>query len=746
MSVRFLIPNPEDTNFPFSEDWEIAQWIEETGAAITVTRDTTGDDPRASVIKVVSDTDAKGIYYTAEDILESTAHIFSLAYKVDAGQEIDYLVYDNIGAATIISRTLVESSGEWTYHYEEFDTPANCTEIIIYLRAGTAAGTAFYVDDLKMQGNVLEEDPDDFQPSYPKAGSTKRTLDGTLRNDMFLTTVDFSMAFPRLSSVGFTSLFNLHKSRKETYFNDQAVPSMIEQDTIYLETQYDYVDVTKASGPHYAYEDKSASEPALRTDFETNEIETVDYQVLDDDDNNSYQDGAATTGHYVYHKFVFDISSEYTAAADVQSFEVTYKTASNDASVFNEDGVTLYAWNALAGNWVKLGATRVSTKEAISLSLMKPEQARMFVDTTNGEINLLAQSNGVKAAAATLTIDSYYIEVTVNKSKSYTIDLLNRAVLSSGRVIHVKNLTDRLTLALGPDYRMGDDAESVAVDGVFATLDGAATYFSGGDVLDVTTEDFFISLWMRRDGNPGAVEKLMEKYGGGIGWSVYIDTNGSLGAYIQDASGQTVTVGGSSICDNLWHHVLITFDRNANATRYVDGVLYDSPDAISARQLTITNVGNFTVGTNSVAPSQFWEGSICHVRFQLGGTLPIAAQILWEYNHGRDYSSQSWTLDGTRSYWKFDDAAAAANADADGMITDGSGSGNHLDAVGGVTTNYGTHSRILSADPDEVVEVKYDQYYRVMTTGLSERRQRTGTPTTPPRSASLTLQGLIGLE
>lgn len=482
-----FIPNPSDLYFPFSEDWEIAQWIDEGGAVVTQSL-YTDDADHPLCMEVVSDTDAKGVYNTVADVLESTKYAFELSYRCAATMELDYLVYDNTGSATIASGTLTKTV--WSYHYEEFTTPANCVEIIIYLRAGTGTGAAFYVDDLSLQGNVIALDPDTFQISYPKSGHTRPTLNGTLRNDTVLTTVEIDMSFPILTSLRFDRLLNFHKSRRETYFDDQAVPPMTERGVLYTETQYDFVGITKASGPEFAYEDKSALQPDDQGDFESNEIETADYQVLDDDDNNSYQDGASTTGHHVYHKFVFDCSGEYTNAAQVRSFEITYKGKSNDASASNLDGVTLYAWNVNAENWVKLGSTQVSTKETISLSLMKPEQAQMFVEP-NGEINILAQSNGVKGAGDALTIDSYYIEVTVNKGLSDTITLLNRAVLSAGDVISVKNLTDFTNRTLTTHYTIGDNGKSV----IMVSEDA-------GDVIEVKYNQYYrvssISLSERR--------------------------------------------------------------------------------------------------------------------------------------------------------------------------------------------------------------------------------------------------------
>jgi len=477
MVSNFFIPNPADTDFPFSEDWEISQWIDEGGAVITQSRYIL-DTGHPSCLSVVSDTDGKGVYSTIANIIASTKYLFELSYKCVSGQEIDYLVYDNTGAATIVSGTFTATI--WSYHYGEFTTPAGCIEIIVYLRAGTGSNEAFYIDDLRLQGNILSVDPDNYSLSYSKSGSTKKTLNGLSHSDQFLVDVEFELGFPLLHAADFDRLFDFHKSKRKTYFNDQDVPTMTERRLLYTEAAYDFVGITKPSVTHIAYEDKGADEPVAKGDFEITEIETADYQVLDNDDDFSYQDTASTTGHYVYHKFVFDISGEYTLATEVKSFEITYKGAANDASSANNDGVTVYAWNINAGNWVKLGSTRVSVKETVSLSLMKQEQAQMFVDTVNGEINILVQTNGTKGAGTALTLDSYYIEVTINKSKSTTIDLLNRAVLNAGDVIYVKNLTEFTTLALGVTYTIGDDGKSIIISGQNA-----------GDMIEVKYNQYY---------------------------------------------------------------------------------------------------------------------------------------------------------------------------------------------------------------------------------------------------------------
>jgi hypothetical protein len=87
----------------------------------------------------------------------------------------------------------------------------------------------------------------------------------------------------------------------------------------------------------------------------------------------------------------------------------------------------------------------------------------MFVDVANGYVYVLIQSHNTKAATYALSVTSYYIEVTVNKDLDDTINLLNRAILTAGDVVYVKNLTDGTTLTLTTHYTIGDDHQSVVL-------------------------------------------------------------------------------------------------------------------------------------------------------------------------------------------------------------------------------------------------------------------------------------------
>lgn len=460
MSSRFFLPNPSDTTFQFEEDWEIVQWTAEGGATITKNR-YQGDDDHPSCMSVVSDTDGKGVYYTMAVDAE-TWHHFKLAYKNTANQEIDYVIYDNSNGANISTGTFTKTA--WSYHYEKFTTPAGCVEIIIYLRAGTASGLAFYVDDLECHGNIIERDPEDVATSYDVIGTEKVNIGGKIVSDETIVIPEFRLMFPIVTKSLLDRMLEFFISRKPTYFDDQVVPSMTETFRLWDETIYNFVGITNPSTTHVAWFSTSASEPSASSDFETTEFSTADYQAIDADDANSVVDSVSTTGHYGYQKYRFEIA-EYSAADQIRSISVEVKAAGDDDSSANQDGVALYLWNNTGACWFNAANSRSPDKETLSFATSKPEQAQLFVDTTNGYIWVLLQTQNTKGAATALSITTWWVQVTVNRSLDTKLELLNRAVLSAGDVISVVNLTTGATLTLTTHYTIGDDGKSILVTG-----------------------------------------------------------------------------------------------------------------------------------------------------------------------------------------------------------------------------------------------------------------------------------------
>lgn len=479
--ANLFLQNTSEFESRFDYDWEINQWVVEDDA--TVTRDTTDTD-HPSCMKVVEDTDTKGVYYEVTGVEPSTTYICEFAYKIGTSQEIDVLIYDQTGAATIYSTTLSPHALDvtaWQNFYKPFTTPAGCVTVRIYLRAGTSQGTAFWIDDILCQGNAIVMDPSGYTISYAQRKNTHLT--GKAR------VTDITTIFPRfgltwqqptgyLTSAQFDKLLAIQKAKKATWLSDGDEPQMIDGSHLYTETTYNYVGISNPSGTHVAYDDSSSDVPNAVADFETNEVATADYNAIDGDDVNYAEDAATVIGRHQYHKFKFKVT-EYSSAEAVRSIHITYKGSCTDTSQKSNNGIILLAWNGT--NWFELARSRTGDKQTLTFSTTRSEQAQDFVDTSTGYIRIIAMSMATKGTPGALTLRSYYIQAIVNKGLSTSITLTNKAHLSAGGdVVSVINRTTKATLTLGTHYRIGDDRESVITDSQ-----------SAGDYVEVTYNQYY---------------------------------------------------------------------------------------------------------------------------------------------------------------------------------------------------------------------------------------------------------------
>lgn len=477
---NLFLQNTSEFESHFDYDWEIAQWVIEGDAAKT--RDTTDED-HPSCMKIVEDTDGQGVYYDVTGCEPSTTYVCEFAFKLGASQELDVLIYNQTGAATIYSTSKSPHAldvNAWQNFYKEFTTPAGCTTVRIYLRAGTAAGTAFWIDDILCQGNAIIMDPGSYTVSYGQRKHSHETGKARI--------TDITSIFPRfvlswqtgsgyLTSAQFAKLLAVQKARSATWLSDGAEPQMIDGSHLYTEATYNYVGISNPSATHVAYDASSADVPNAASDFETNEFATADYNAIDGDDASYAEDTATVIGRHQYHKFRFKVT-EYTTADEVRSIHITYKGSCSDTSQKSNNGIILLAWNGT--NWFELARSRTGDKQTLSFSTTRPEQAQDFVDTSAGYIRIIAMSMATKSTPGALTLRSYYIQVVVNKDLSTSIALSNKAQLTGGDVVSVINRTTKATLTLDTHYRIGDDRESVITDSQ-----------SAGDYIEVTYNQWY---------------------------------------------------------------------------------------------------------------------------------------------------------------------------------------------------------------------------------------------------------------
>jgi hypothetical protein len=466
MAANLLLYSGEPL-FDFETQNDVDRWHLEGGGVVKSRY--TSDATHTSVMSVTSDTDGKGVWYEVTGLTASTICVFDMIYYCASGQEIDVLIYDQTNGATIDSTTLTSTS--WDYYHTEVTTPSACVTVRIYLRAGTSAGTAFYVDNVLFSENALAKDAEDYDLSFPDITRDHTMQDGTRVIDRVGRFLRASLRFANLSHTETQRLLAFAESDGTAYFDDQACIPMVETITLYTETEYTYSGITNPSSTHVGYYDSDEDLPAAAADFQTTEMSTANYGAIDGDDSNYAEtslSGDSNNKKFVYHKFKFDIT-EYTSADDIYNIQIIYKGAGLDNSRNGAHGLVMYVWDGTT--WWELDESVASDKQTFTLSLSEPEHAQKFVDVTNDYILILVRTRAQKSSGGDLILRTYYVEAAINDGKETTISLTNKCIPDSGDVTYIKETGACWTL---DGYTLGD-----------AMLLGAA---SGDRTLLVSTD------------------------------------------------------------------------------------------------------------------------------------------------------------------------------------------------------------------------------------------------------------------
>ncbi len=144
--------------------------------------------------------------------------------------------------------------------------------------------------------------------------------------------------------------------------------------------------------------------------------------------------------------------------------------------------------------------------------------------------------------------------------------------------------------------------------------------------LDFGTGDFTISTWIKT-GTVANNKNLFNKGAGAgtSGWRFGL-LNGVPDVLVGDTIGGTEgTLGSTSIADDTWHHLAVSFSRSSNAVGYVDGKQVGTL-AISTRNGSVDNSANLNIGNSF---SNF-EGLIDEVKIY--NTALTADEIKQDFN------------------------------------------------------------------------------------------------------------------
>jgi len=454
--VEFFIQNPNDFVTYFDEVYEIFP-VTSTGAKRTLFLT---DNNHPSCMKVSAVATNQGVYKEVS-VGGSERHVVEFAYMCSGGQQIRARIQDHTNTTTLHQVTL--GGANWANFYKRVTTPASCRILRIDLLKASTVAKAFYIDDVRIQGNMLYADPDDYGIELKDSTQDHQTADGGKTTDRLGQNAIFSFRYPTITASVFSRLRNGAKGGLATYFDDGNVPVVTEAFVIRATASKTFNGVTQGMTDKAYYTATSAT-PNTATNFQAASFSNTRYANIGQEGSTMATNPITGTGDYGYHKFVFK-TTVYASKLHIKKFAVKYQGLAVDASPNGVQGVNLYAWNGTA--WVLVGRSRTSDKQTIAFDTTRKEQAQQFVDVASGYIRILAQTRATKDTGGTLNLKTYYIEAKVNEDEGYSKTLHNKAILSaSGGIVSAKNLTSGSSLVLNratTGYRIGDDRKKIYI-------------------------------------------------------------------------------------------------------------------------------------------------------------------------------------------------------------------------------------------------------------------------------------------
>jgi len=724
-------------------DTDASIWSATDTGKISISR-YTGDSIRDSVMKIQGPswtlgdgrTLGDGMYlddsltgmgegaYKDFTVTAGIRYAFSCLHKMSSGT-LTIQLHDQTNNASISSVNKTDTI--WKSYEASIVAPAGCSVIRVKLLQSESdvRPGPFYVDNISLSGNVLLHDPDSYSRVPERVGSLHQTLGGRRVYDLRAIHYSLYLGWNFFGEDQYENLREIYYSNELLYFDDGDVPPLIESERIYETVQYDYVNIANPSSTHKAYSDSSSSLPSSKSDFETTEYTTAEYQAIDGDDENYKETANPNADEYLYHKFSLVSSID---SNNMKRFRVKVAMSCNDSSPQNLDGGVLYAWNG--ANWVELARNTNSALTDLTYSTAEAEVAKQFVDSDDNYIRLLLRSRNRRYGTYDLSLRTYYVECEVNEGLDSTIQLTHKAILDDEEnVIWVKNLTQGTTLEKGVSYTISTDRREVNIEGAYAHLDGSNQYFCRSDAdfpESGITSDMTIQAWVKVDAaSIDDKNDLVRKYYASGQYSyLFKFQNGKLYLLItSDGTNPGVMYTDDVAVEaDIWTHIAVVYDASAGSCTF-----YKNGDPLSATGSLPNSIFDgmdmFTVGS-SVSDSSL-DGSIAHLAL-FSGTR-TQAQIMSSYNSpDQDLSGEPNIV----AQWHFGDAGSATAIDN----TQGD-SGRDLIPYNGGDTIFANCGREKWVDTGAEVGVKYNRYFEVMFASIPEE-WFSGDPSSGDRSRS----------
>jgi hypothetical protein len=279
-------------------------------------------------------------------------------------------------------------------------------------------------------------------------------------------------------------------------------------------------------------------------------------------------------------------------------------------------------------------------------------------DITNSKLYVDGVLQSVDSTVSTGSLNAYTEGLTIGSDRQsgggyFEGSISDFAVfsreLSAADVKEIYNYGSPNDLLLPASY--GTDISQSSTKSV--EFDGVDDYLNAGGDVNIGTNDFSISAWVKTTANGIVVAKR----DGGVGFECGI-SNGNISYYFKDASSNAAydTEDTVLVNDGNWHHIVWSFNRNGNGYRYIDGVNSGTNDSLTAATDSLSNPSvDLGIGARvRTSPDNHLEGSIDNVGIY--DKALTQAEVTRQYNGGQpiDLSTDA-TSDSLVAYYKMGD-------------------------------------------------------------------------------------------
>lgn len=183
-----------------------------------------------------------------------------------------------------------------------------------------------------------------------------------------------------------------------------------------------------------------------------------------------------------------------------------------------------------------------------------------------------------------------------------------------------------------------------------------------------TDQDFSVEFRLKTtgwDGDPALISNKDWNSGGNPGFNIALAGNGNgIDVNAGDGGGNRADLESGSIADGVWHHILVTFDRDGEMSMYIDGSLAQSTSMANVGTLNSEftlnigqdGTGDYPVGFSTTGPvSEVAELKIWNRVISLD-ELDICAAL----------SPEDPLFDDVLHYWKMNEGTGTTAADSKG--------------------------------------------------------------------------------